>query len=137
MFLITINEKLYFKIWSSFQPPSQKVILYWYLKVIMYWWLFLKQTTNDLRITHILNFWNLSFNWNQFSIISVYIESCYSCILDCILLGFTNIKINNNRKLLSHNNFSFWGGKFTPYFLKLDRTPILIYFVKWGRSSYD
>ena len=27
-----------------------------------------------------------------------------------MLLVFTNIKIKNNRKLLSHNNFSFFGG---------------------------
>ena len=24
IFLITVNENLYFKIWSPFQPPSQK-----------------------------------------------------------------------------------------------------------------
>ena len=27
IFLITVNENLYFKIWSPFQPPPQKVIL--------------------------------------------------------------------------------------------------------------
>ena len=29
IFLITVNENLYFKIWSPFQPPPQKVILYY------------------------------------------------------------------------------------------------------------
>ena len=37
MFLITVNENLYFKIWSFFQLPSQKVILYWCLNVLTYW----------------------------------------------------------------------------------------------------
>ena len=31
-----------------------------------------------------------------------------------MFLGFTNTKISNNNKLLSHNNLSFLEGKFTP-----------------------
>ena len=30
------------------------------------------------------------------------------------------MKISNSRKLLSHNNLSYFGEKFTPYFFKLE-----------------
>ena len=33
-----------------------------------------------------------------------------------MFLGFTNKKISNNHKLLSHNNLSIFEGKFTPLF---------------------
>ena len=36
-----------------------------------------------------------------------------------MFLGFTNTKISNNHKLLSHNNLSFLGEKFSPYFFKI------------------
>ena len=54
-----------------------------------------------------------------------------------MFLGFTNVKITNNCKLLSHNLSFLWGKIYLLFFLKLNRTPTVIPFVKWGRSSYD
>ena len=129
MFLITVNENLYFKIWSPFQSPPQKVIPYWCLKVRMYWWLFLKQTSNALRGTHILYLWNSSFIWLKPSLKNL------SSI--AMFLGFSNTKESNNRKWLPHNNLSFfWGNTYSSIFMK-NRTPTTIPFVKGGRSNCD
>ena len=49
-----------------------------------------------------------------------------------MLFGFTNTKISNNCKILSHNNLSLLGGKSAHYFFKLDRTQTLIAFVSGG-----
>ena len=58
IFLIIINENLYFKIWSPFQPPLHLRRLYYidaWKSQYMYWYmyscLFLKQTSNALRGT--------------------------------------------------------------------------------------
>ena len=57
-----------------------------------------------------------------------------------MLDGFTNTKLCNNHKLLSHNNLSFFGGGgeediYPSMFSK--QNPYPIPFVKWGNSSYN
>ena len=105
IFLITVNENLYFKIWSPFQPLSHKAILYWCLKVTIYWCLGLKQSSSALRGTHTL------FLKFEFYIIKT---DSQKFILDCNFLGFTNTKISNiySPKITS----PFFWEKITPLF---------------------
>ena len=90
IFLITVNEKLYFAIWTTFQLPPQKLILDWCLKVISRWYLFLKQTTNTLSGS-ICDMWyfmkfvcekSFLIKTLSFSKIRIHIETYYSWILD-------------------------------------------------------
>ena len=52
-----------------------------------------------------------------------------------MLCAFTNKKLTNDHKLLSHNNLSFFGGKNYPSILLKNRTPNPIPFLKWGTPA--
>ena len=58
-------------------------------------------------------------------------------ILDFNVSWIYKHKIINNHKVLSHNNLSFLVEKIYPTIFLMNRTPKLILFVKWERSSYD
>ena len=122
---ITLNESRYFKNWSPFQSPPRKVILYRCLKFTLYWCLFLKQTSNALRGTHILYFWNLSFNENPFSKTRVDTKHCNYYILDCNVSWISKPKDKQHLQIaLSQQPLLFWGQKFSPQmFWKIGRTP--------------
>ena len=125
IFFITLNESRYFKNWSPFQYPPRKVILYRCLKFTLYWFLFLKQTSNALRGTHILYFWNLSFNENPFSKTRVDTKHCNYYILDCNVSWISKHKDKQHLQIpLSQQPLLFWGKKFSPQmFCKIGRTP--------------
>ena len=76
-FLFTVNQhQLYLKMWSLFQSPLQKVILY----PRKPWSLFLRLTSNAVTRIYI---WNLILFY-----------------MPWIVIFLTNTKINNNHKLL-------------------------------------
>ena len=63
-----------------------------------------------------------------------------------MFVGFTNPKASNKQKLLPLSNLPllfclplpFLGKNVpSPIFWRINRTPILIYFVTWGRFSYE
>ena len=67
------------------------------------------------RYTVFLKFWVLTKTHSQK--LGLKLFTLVSWIV--MFLGYTNTKINNNLKLLSHNNLSIFGGKITPYFFKI------------------
>ena len=141
IFLIIINENLYFKIWSPFQPPLHLRRLYYidaWKSQYMYWYmyscLFLKQTSNALRGTII---YCISDIWVLYIYIYILLKSILKDLsYIAMFLGFTNTKVNNNHKLHSHNNLFFLHGKFNPLFF-WNIEPYSNPHFKAGRSSYD
>ena len=128
---MTVIENLYFNFFS------QKVILYWYLKVTMYWCLFLKQTSNDLRV----KIYSISEIWVLIKTHSQklgYISELVTLVSKIVMFfGFANIKISNIGNLLYPSFFFFlkgggWRGTFTHYLLKsrLQPSSAIILFAK-------